>query len=480
MNVENGWEPHPGPQTEFCSRGEFEALYGGAAGGGKTDCLIAEATRFIHFPNYHGILLRRTFPQLQEVIDRCFIYYPAVGGEYRSTEHRWYFPSGAKISLGHMQHSNDRYNYQGKEYQFVGFDEVTQFEPEQYLYLFSRARSSDPRIPPRVRSTTNPGGIGHRFIKERFVDMAPPGTTFIDPITGLSRIFIPGKLEDNPTLAQNDPGYVARLMALPVLERKRLLEGIWDIFEGQAFPELSQRVHGCDPFQIPPDWEKFVALDWGYSRPFSVGWYAVDFDGILYRYREWYGCKDGQDNQGLRMTPIEVARGIMEREHEKIRYRVADPACWNQQVKKDKTLGPSVIDDMGKEGVYFVKADNNRLLGKLQVHQRLKVEEETNQEGEIVSERPQVVIFNNQTHFWRTMPQLRMDEKNVEDVDTDQEDHVYDEFRYAAMSRPIVPKSKPMGPPAGSFAAERSRLIRAKSYAKRYGISLAAAYQRIR
>lgn len=440
-----------------------------------------EALRFIDHSRYQGLLLRRTYPQLQEIIDRCYEYYPYVGGIYRSTEHRWYFPSGAKIVLGHMQHENDKYNYQGKQYQYIGFDELTQFTESQYLYLFSRSRKGKSEVPVRIRAASNPGGIGHQFVKQRFIDAAKPGETYIDPKTGLSRIFIPGRLTDNPTLLNKDPEYINRLMALPEIERKRLLEGIWDIFEGQAFPELSMRVHGCEPFPIPPDWEKFIALDWGYSRPFSIGWYAVDFDGILYRYREWYGCKEGEHNSGLRITAVDVARGILDREKEKIRYRVADPACWNQQIRKDKTLGPSITDDMAKEGLQFIKADNNRLLGKLQVHERFKVVEETDKDGVVVQERPQVVVFNNCTHFWRTMQLLGLDPKNSEDVETDrQEDHVYDEFRYACMSRPIVPRHKVAGPPPGSFAAERARLIRAKKYAQRHGVSLAAAYQKIR
>lgn len=475
------WKPHPGPQTEFCSRGEFEVLFGGAAGPGKTDCLIMEATRFADHPRYRGIILRRTFPQLQEIIDRCHTWYKLIdeNNVYRATEHRWYWPSGGTIQLGHMQHSIDKYNYQGKEYHFVGFDEVSQFEEDQYLYLFSRCRSTVPEIHPRIRATTNPGGIGHRWCKARFVDICQPRETYIDPQTGLSRIFIPAKLTDNPTLIDNDPGYVSRLKALPEVERKRLLDGSWDIFEGQAFPELSQRIHGCEPFQIPPEWEKFMVLDWGYAKPFSVGWYALNYEGIIYRYREWYGVKENAEDVGLRMTAIEVARGIWEREKEKIKFRVADPACWNQQPRKDKTLGPSITEDMAKEALHFIRADNNRLLGKLQVHQRLRVEQETDSRGEIIGEHPNLVVFNDQKHFWRTLLELRTDPRNDEDVDTDQEDHIYDEARYALMARPLIPK-RVERIPHGSFMAERDKLIRAKKYAQRYGVSLAAAYQRMR
>jgi hypothetical protein len=278
-----------------------------------------------------------------------------------------------------------------------------------------------------------------------------------------------------------DPGYVARLRALPEIERKRLLDGSWEVFEGQVFPELSQRIHGAIPFEIPPEWEKFMAFDWGYAKPFSVGWYAVDFDGVLYRYREWYGCKEGAETDiGLRMTATEIARGIMEREREKITFRIADPACWSKMPLKDRGVGPSVIEDMTREGLRFVKADNNRLLGKAQVHARLKLEEVVNEEtGEVEKEYPRLVVFNDHHHFWRTMLQIYANPNDPEDVDTDQEDHIYDELRYAVMARPVRPKKVVRIPP-GTFRAERNRYIKAKRYAERHGTSLETAYGRVR
>ncbi len=476
------WTPHPGQQTIFCQSGEFEVLFGGAAGPGKTDCIVAEATRDVGNKNYRALLLRRTFPQLQEIIDRCFKLYPGIGAYYRATEHRWYFPTGATVQLGHMQHENDKYNYQGKEYQFVGFDELTQFTETQYTYLFSRVRSTDPTIPSRVRSSTNPGGIGHYWVKERFITITEWGKVHVDPASGLSRRFIPGKLEDNPSLMLNDPGYLDRLEALPEIERMRLKEGIWDAFEGQVFTELSQRVHGIEPFDIPPEWEKIMVFDWGYARPFSCGWYAMDYDGILYRYREWYGLKPGETNVGLKMQAFEVARGILNRETEKISYRVADPSIWHPrpESRKSESRGPTIQEDMANEGVFFLKADNDRLQGKMQVHKRLKIEEEIDIEtGEVISEHPQVYVFNDQENFWRTIPQLYESMKNPEDIDTDQEDHIYDDFRYMCMARPVKPK-KVERIPTGSFQSERTRLIKAKKYAKRHGISLGMAYNRIR
>jgi hypothetical protein len=481
------WLPHEGAQTEFLTRSEFEVLFGGSAGPGKTDCLVAGLTRDVANPRYRALLLRRTFPQLQEIIDRCWRLYPMLGGNFRATEKRWEFPSGAIIDLGHMQHEADKYNYQGKEYHRAGIDELTQFSETQYTYLMSRLRTTDPDIVPQILSTTNPGGIGHYWVKERFVSITDPGRTYFDPRSGLSRVFIPAKIEDNPTLFLSDPGYLARLDALPEIERMRLRHGIWDAFEGQVFTELSQRLHGCEDFEVPPEWERICVLDWGYAKPFSVGWYAMDYDGVLYRYREWYGCKKESENVsdgadvGLKMQAWEVARGILDREKgEKVRMRVADPAIFHPhpESRKREARGVTIAEDMQNEGVYFLKADNDRVHGKMQVHKRMKLETDVDENGEVVDERPMLKVFNSCKGFWRTVPQMREDPRNPEDVDTDQEDHIYDEFRYMCMTRPIKPKQVHRIPP-GSFMAERNKLIRAKNYARRHGVSVDVAYGRV-
>lgn len=483
------WIAHEGAQTEFLRRSEFEVLFGGSAGPGKTDCLVAGLTRDVENPNYRALLLRRTFPQLQEIIDRCWRLYPLLGARYRATEKRWQFPSGAILDLGHMQHEDDKYNYQGKEYHRVGVDELTQFSETQYTYLFSRLRTTDPDINPQILSTTNPGGVGHYWVKERFVTITDHGKTYFDPKTGLSRVFVPAKIEDNPTLFLNDPAYLARLEALPEVERMRLRHGIWDAFEGQVFTELSQRLHGCEAFDVPPEWERYCVLDWGFAKPFSVGWYAIDYDGVIYRYREWYGCKREEQNVsdgadvGLKMQAWEVAKGILDRERgEKIRMRVADPSIWHPRPegRRMESHGITIHEDMSAQGVYFIKADNDRVHGKMQVHKRLKVQEDVDTEtGEVTGEFPMLKVFNSCKGYWRTMPQMREDPKNPEDVDTDQEDHIYDEFRYMCMARPVKPK-KSERVPVGSFMHERSKLIRARKYAQRHGTSVDVAYSRMR
>lgn len=477
------WRPHQGQQEKFLSRGETEVLFGGAAGPGKTDCLIMGALRYVGNPNYKGLLLRRTFPRLQEIIDRCWQHYPKLGGVYRAGEHRWYFPSGASITLGHCQHEDNKYDYQGKEYHYIGFDELTQFTYTQYMYIaFSRARSTDPSLPVRIRATTNPGGIGHHWVKERFIDRLEPEKPYIDPETGTSRLFVPATIEDNPTLYENDPAYVRRLELLPEVERDRLRYGIWDSFEGQVFTELTKGIHGCDPFEVPPEWEKFMVFDWGYSKPFCAHWYAMDYDGVLYLYREWYGCKEGEADVGLRLRADEVARGILERETEKIRVRIADPSIWHPRpsTRRAESRGPTIHEDFIAAGIFFIKADNDRLQGKQQVHRRFRVDDEIDTDtGEIIGRHPQFQAFNNCTHFWRTVPFLTESPKNPEDVDTDQEDHAYDCTRYMCMARPVKPKKQDKIP-RGSFVYEREKMIRARQHARKTGMSVTDAYRTIR
>lgn len=472
------WKPHPGMQEDAIRRWEFEVFLGGAAGPGKTDVLLMKPLYNIGFPSFKGAIFRRTFPELEEIIDRSRRWYPSYGGEYREGPRRYRFPSGATINFSHMENENDKYKHQGKEYQYVAFDEATQFSATQYLYLFSRMRKTDARIPVQMYSASNPGGMSHQFFKDRFgIGLWDPNKTIYDEKTGLSRIFIPGLLDDNPSLMLNDPAYVTRLEQLPEIEKMRLRYGIWDAFDGQVFSELNRKIHGCDDFDIPPEWEKFRTFDWGYSAPFSVGWWAVDFDGVLYRYREWYGAKnDGSGTyDGLRISDAEIAREIkrIEEEHNeygRVRPGPADPSIWSPRRNKNGVLGPSTFDEMAQNGIRWIKADNDRIGGKRQVHTRFRLDNDG---------RPRVLIFNSCTEFWRTFPLLREDPKNPEDVETKkQEDHIYDEFRYGCMYRPIRPHPVQQ-PDVGSFQYERRRYIKAKQYAMRHGMSLSSAYGKV-
>ncbi len=446
------WEPQP-RQAAFMARPEDEALYGGAAGGGKSEALVIEALRQVHIPHYKGLILRKTYPELTELIDKSYHYYPLTvrGARYKESTHTWYFPSGAKIIFGSMQHEKDRYKYQGQAYDFIAFDEMTHFSWNEYSYLSSRNRANGPGTRCYMRGTANPGGVGHGWVKERFITPAPPMTTvwsesevrFPDGHTERqrrSRVFVPAAVFDNPKLLQNDPGYLGSLAALPDAERRALLYGDWDSFSGQVFNEWRNDpahyrdrlwTHVVEPFEPPVQWTYYRSFDWGYSKPFSVGWWAVDYDGRAYRILEYYGCQAGRPDTGLQLTAAEVFSHVaeVERTHPYLAGRrilgVADPSIWNAE------SGESIAEVAARCRVYFQKGDNARIPGWMQLHNRLRFDERG---------RPMMQVFSTCVDLIRTLPALVYSVHRVEDVDTTQEDHAADEARYFCMMRPITPR----------------------------------------
>lgn len=471
------WCPQP-KQQEMMSRPEYEALYGGAAGGGKSDYLVAEALRQVNNRFYRGIIFRREYPQLVDLIDRSRELYKAAypRARYNESGHVWKFPSGAKIYFAAMQYEQDRLKYQGRHFDFIGFDELTHFTEKQYTYLFSRARPSGPGTEVYVRATANPGGIGHGWVKSRFVSITTPGTRVVTDVVihdpkgkeiklSKDRIFIPSRVFDNPALLENDPGYLASLAIMPEAERNALLYGDWDSFEGQVFTEWKndpenyetrQWTHVIEPFKIPSGWEIVRGYDFGYAKPFSVGWYAIDYTGTIYRIREYYGCVEGSPNIGTQMEPTEQAQMIRQIEETDVNLKgrkitgIADPSIF------DRSRGKSVADMMAKNGVYWSGGDNHRIAGKMQYHYRLAFDE---------NGIPKFYVFNTCKNFIRTIPNLVYDEKNVEDIDTTQEDHIYDECRYVFMQHPIpmrrsVKKEIPLEDPLDLFAEERKKAHR--------------------
>lgn len=449
------WKPQP-RQAAFMERPEYECLFGGAAGGGKSDALVIEALRQVHIPHYKGLILRKTFPQLAELIDKTLNYYPRVypGARYNASTHAWRFPSGAKIIFGSMQHAKDRIQYQGQSYDFIAFDELTHFTFEEYSYLFSRNRPNGPGTRVYMRATANPGGVGHGWVKKRFITAAPPMTKIAEPVTWVDlkgnshtemqeRIFVPSSVYDNPALLENDPMYVRRLAALPEAEKRALLYGDWDSFSGQVFDEWRNDpahyedrkwTHVIRPFKIPDSWRVWRSFDWGYSRPFSVHWYAIDHDRRMYAIKELYGCT-GEPNVGVKWEPQRVAETIkrIESEDENLKGRqilgVADPAIFADSGTE------SIATVMERSRVYWEPADNDRLNGKMQIHHRLSFDE---------SGIPMLYVFETCKNLVRTLPDLVYDQVHVEDVDTDGEDHAYDELRYIALKNPITPRPAPI------------------------------------
>jgi hypothetical protein len=445
------WKPQP-RQAALMRRWEDEALYGGAAGGGKSDCALAEALRQIHIPHYRGLIFRKTYPQLSELIDRSTELYKSAIKEarYNDSKHYWIFPSGAKIFFGSMQHTKDRVNYQGKRYDFIDFDELTQFTWDEYSYLFSRNRPSGPGTRCYIRAQANPGGVGHGWVKERFITPAPPMTTIWESVKvrfpdgheeerRRSRVFVPSTVFDNKILLENDPDYLTSLAALPEAERQALLYGDWDSFSGQVFTEWKNDpehyhdrtyTHVIAPFKVPHEWQIWCSMDWGYTKPFAVAWYAVDHERRIYRIRELYGCT-GTPNVGVQWEPARVAKEILSIEADdpnlkgRYIYRVADPAIWGTQT------GESIAQVFARAGVYFEKGEHARIDGKMQIHHRLAFDEYG---------RPMLYVFSTCRNFIRTVPNLVYDDKNVEDINTDGEDHIYDELRYVCMNYVIAPR----------------------------------------
>lgn len=305
---------------------------------------------------------------------------------------------------------------------------------------------------------TNPGGIGATWFKDEYVRAGAPETVMnveVEPGQFEDHMFIPAKLSDNFALEERDPEYRRNLENQPEHIRRQLLDGDWDAVEGVAFPEWRANVHVVEPFEIPPEWIRFRAMDWGYSKPYSVGWYAVDWDGRLFKYRQLYGW-GGEADRGSKEDPSDVAKKIWEAEHyrdeegrwmsENVVDAVADDAIWGGRQDNSKDIAEQFNEAFfeldKKHGTRTMtwrrvgKGPKSRISGRLEVHHRLKIP--VDEHGKPTEERPMLVFFPNCTHTIRTLPELLNDENNPEDVDTDMEDHAYDETRYACMSRPMT------------------------------------------
>ena len=374
---------------------------------------------------------------------------PKELGTYNAGMHEMRFINGSVAHFCHLQNEGEGLlKYQGAEIHWLYFDELTHFTKAMYDYLRTRLRAEKKLgIVPCVRSASNPGGPGHSWVKQRFVDATDIGKE-IRTIETKSEVlgttsyrtveYIPAKALDNPHITKD---YIIELEQKPQALREALLNGKWDAFDGQAFPEFTDDpahyqdgcwTHVINPFEIPLHWTRYVSFDHGYTRPFSFGVWAIDPDGRAYRYKELYGCVLGEANKGIMKSPSEIGdmlAGLLEDEfREGIHMTgIADPAIW------DRSRGMSVEEQIrnGFGGVVFRKGDNTRLAGKMQLHERLKFDEDG---------RPMLYVFNTCRDFVRTIPAIVYDAKKPEDIDTAGEDHIYDETRYFLMARPIAPR----------------------------------------
>ena len=433
--------PNPGPQTEFLAASEQEVLYGGAAGGGKSFGLLADPMRYFHNPNFNGLILRRTNDELRELIWKSQELYPKAfpGAKWAEKKSQWTLPSGAKLWLTYLEREDDVRRYQGLAFSYIAFDELTQHPtPFAWDYMRSRLRTTDPDLPIFMRATTNPGGAGHGWVKRMFIDPAPANQAFVatdlnsgEPLEYpeghekagqplFSRRFIPASLTDNTYLMEGGQ-YEANLLSLPENQRRQLLEGDWAVADGAAFPEFRQSVHVVEPFDIPDNWVRFRSADYGYSSWSAVHWYAIDpaFETLIV-YRELYLSKH---------TGKDLGRAVLDAEMgDSIKFGILDSSCWHNRGQ----IGPSIAEEMITMGCRWRPSDRTagaRVAGKNQLHERLKVDEDTGHPG--------IVFFNTCRQIIADLPVIPSCPKGSDDIDQRYaSDHTYDSLRYGLMSRP--------------------------------------------
>lgn len=424
MQTTETWTPHPGAQTRALERGEFEVLYGGARGGGKTDAGLAWLLRDITNPKYRALVLRKNYEDLTDWLDRAGKMYTRYGGQITGKPATIKFPSGALIRTGHLKDRKSYEKYLGHEYQRQLIEELTLIPEERYyVEILGSCRSTIPELRPQVFATTNPGNIGHLWVKQRFVDPAPAGTPFLAEDTGRYRIFVPSTVDDNPTLVKNDPFYVNMLDGLKKTSEElwrawRL--GDWDIFVGQAFGEFRRDRHVVDKLGYPLELcDKIIGFDWGYNAPGCAVWLAYDPNGHVWAYRELYQTK---------RNPEQWAKDILNfTRHEKVQYMVLPHDCFSKlggwdsiaSIFERHKVAPIMRGSTQERGARHVR--------KALMHRYLADHPDGSPYLRFVAGTTPNVI--------RTIPSLVIDEHDLEDIDTDGEDHGYDATSLAIMSK---------------------------------------------
>ncbi len=406
-------------QYRFMTTTADEVLFGGAAGGGKSQGQIRDALWFaLKYPGSRQLLLRRTYPELERslILDHLALY-PAELYKYNSAAHRGRFVNGSIVEFGFCDTEKDVYKYQSAEYDVIRFDELTHFTEGMYTYLTSRVRGANP-YPKQVKSTTNPGGVGHYWVKARFVDPAPPNTEFYDH--DLSRIFIPALLEDNSFLAKSDPNYRKRLLALGDRDRKSLLEGRWDIEDGRYFTDWSTNLHVIKPFAVPQEWARYVTMDYGLDM-LAAYVIAMEPDGRAVVMREAYVS-------GLIIS--RAAKAVLDLiGSDRPVCVLAPPDLWNRR----QEMGRSAAEIFAENGLPLTKASNERISGWYDLAEWLRPR--TDEFGE---QRPGIRVFDNCRNLITTLPALSRSEGDPNDASTEPHEltHAPDALRYFCAGRP--------------------------------------------
>jgi hypothetical protein len=442
----------------------FEVLLEGSRGTGKTDSLLMDFAQHIGQgwgAEWRGILFRQTFPQLKDVIKKTKKWFPQIfpAASYNNSEHYWKWPTGEVLQLAYMSRPDDYWNYHGHEYPWVGFEELTTWPTDEcYTRMFSCCRSTgDIRMPRKVRATTNPYGVGHNWVKARFGLPALPGKIINRTIHEEGkppRVSIRSRLVDNKVLLATEPDYIEKIRAAArnPAELAAWIDGDWDIIAGGMFDDLwSPGVHivpDVDLGRIPSSWRVNRSYDHGQSAPFSVGWWAqsngepITVDGRklgtvrgdLIRIAEWYGWT-GRPNEGVRMLSTDIADGIVERESAWKLKGHSRPGPADSSIFDDFEPGKSVAGDMEARGVRWECADKGPGSRKQGWDQFRKLLAGAHPGEYGFRERPGLFVCRRCEQFIRTIPVLPRDDKDIDDVDTDAEDHIADEARYRLRER---------------------------------------------
>lgn len=472
------WKPHE-RQEHFIQLpfSIFEALFGGAAGGGKSELLLMLPILygFHNYRRFKGIFLRRTFRELErEIIPRSYEFYEPLGAEYNKSDHCWTFPERGLLFFGHAEEEKDIRKYDSDQYNYIAMDELTSFTEFQYLFMTHRARSGDVNLPAIVRAGTNPGNIGHAWVRKRFVEPNKEGNVIIrDKVTGTKRAFIKSLLTDNPYLMKNDPEYGNRLSVLPEAERKAKRDGDWWTFSGQMFSDFRSEkfadepenaLHVIDPFEIPAHWPRIIAGDWGTSAMTIFLWAAISPDNRIYVYRE-YACNGGKENyphldQDVKVSTWATNLALLS-VGETYVDAVLDANAWDKRAESEDSIA-----ELARQysGIDFRRADKgagSRIAGRVLLQEllrwkskpkrttdrpydpeladkilRWRGEEEYRKYIESFkgepdeTNLPRIQFFKTCPEVIRVIPLLVRDQKNPEDTAEFPGDDPYDACRY--------------------------------------------------
>ncbi|QDP52512.1 MAG: putative terminase large subunit [Prokaryotic dsDNA virus sp.] len=420
------WKPTK-KQLEFLKAGSiFEVAYLGGAGSGKSSVLLVDAARQMNEADAKAVVFRRTTRELRQLLDYSYNIYGRLGAKWNDHKSKWQFPSGGQIFFSHMETAADKYQHDGQEYSAgVFFDEITSFEKDQYLYLHSRCRSTNPRLIPRVRCTGSPVGKHVDWVRTHFVDHGPYNI-YKDPGTQLSRLYIPATLDDNPYLMEADKQYEQRLKMQGDKVYQALRYGDWTKIEGICFPELNEKAHLIPTYTPKLNDVIIRAFDYGFSAPFATIWLAYTEDKKMICFKEYVGTLDGT-NKGLQMPANEVAKTI--RDMEKANnivpmYCPADPSMWSRQ-----NTGESIAEIFELEGLTMHRANNDRIYGTQQIHMRLNESDFTT--------KPTLYITEDCPFTFKALQQIMVDKRNIETYDTTGFDHPVDALRYGCVEIPF-------------------------------------------